>query len=195
MGELPNIRHERFCQALVRGESANRAYQTAGYKGSTANAARLKATEAIRRRIAELSAEAARAHEISIESICRELDQAVAVAKSKGQANPLVSAASLRAKLGGLLVDKTEVEINSNRNEFAELSDFPAVAKTLATGQLNDLTNARWLPIDDSDRDYLASLWLDHFTQVRKFLDSVEARPLLKEGMTLLTERDIKPTK
>jgi hypothetical protein len=107
MAELPNIRHERFCQAIARGASASAAYVEAGYKGSTANAARLRATAAIRQRIAELSAEAAKAHEITIEGICRELNEAVAVAKAKGQANPLVSAAGLRAKLGGLLIDKS----------------------------------------------------------------------------------------
>jgi hypothetical protein len=195
MGELPNIRHERFCQALVRGESANRAYQTAGYKGgSTANAARLKATEAIKRRIAELSAEAAKAHEISIASVCKELDEAIALAKTKGQPNALVSAATLRSRLGGLLIDKAEVEVNGgNRNEWAELSDFPAAARAFAASQLNDLVNARWLPIDESDHAYLAEMWLEHFARVKEFLLSVEARPLIKEGMRLLTERDVRP--
>jgi hypothetical protein len=73
------------------------------------------------------------------------LDEAVATARSKGHATAMINAATLRSRLGGLLVDKAEVTVNGDRNEFAELSDFPAVAKTLAAGQLNDLVNARWL--------------------------------------------------
>src|SRR5262249_39100258 len=41
--------------------------------------------------------------------ICQELDEAVAVARTKGQAQAMVSAVSLRAKLAGLLTDRLEV--------------------------------------------------------------------------------------
>jgi hypothetical protein len=194
MAPLPNTKHELFCLAISRGASASAAYIEAGYRGNTANAARLRATAAIKQRIAELAEAAGRANEISIAGVLAELDAAIKLAKDRGMPNALINAANLRAKLGGLLIEKAEVTVN-NSNNYADCASFPEVARTLASDQLSDLVNARWLPIDESDHEYLAGLWLDHFTQVRKFLDSVEARPLLKSGMTLLTERDIKPTK
>jgi hypothetical protein len=44
-----------------------------------------------------------------VQSICKELDAAIGVAKQKGQAQAMVSAATLRAKLAGLMVEKVEV--------------------------------------------------------------------------------------
>jgi len=51
---LPNPRHEAFVQALLRGETATRAYVTAGYRLNDANAARLNGNERIRARLAHL---------------------------------------------------------------------------------------------------------------------------------------------
>src|SRR5436190_14492632 len=109
MAALENQRHELFALALSRGASASAAYVEAGYKGSTANAARLRATAAIRQRLAELAEAAGRANEISIASVLAELDSAIKLAKERGMPNALINAANLRAKLGGLLVDKAEV--------------------------------------------------------------------------------------
>jgi len=112
---LKNIRHERFCLALAEGMSQAGAYQHAGFKetaSARANAARLIAKDSIRNRLAYLQAQMARSTEITIESICAELDQAVEVAKANKQGNALVNAATLRAKLGGLLTPTTKVEVS-----------------------------------------------------------------------------------
>ena len=50
---------------------------------------------------------------ITIETLCAELDEANAVAKANGQAGAMVSATTLRAKLGGLLRDKVEISAPS----------------------------------------------------------------------------------
>lgn len=112
---LRNIRHERFCLALAEGLDQTSAYLKAGYKqtaSATANAARLITKDNIKSRLAHLSALAARSSEITIASIVRELDEANAVAKANGQATALVSAATLKAKLAGLMRE-TKVEINN----------------------------------------------------------------------------------
>lgn len=57
----------------------------------------------------ELQEEAARRSEITIETICAELDTANAVAKERGQASAMVSASALRAKLAGLMVERVEI--------------------------------------------------------------------------------------
>jgi hypothetical protein len=52
--------------------------------------------------VAELQAQAAVTSKVTVESICLELDEANAVAKAKGRAAAMVSAAPLRAKACGL---------------------------------------------------------------------------------------------
>jgi hypothetical protein len=195
MAILSNPRHEKFAELLAAGKTAREAYVLCGYHDNRHNAARLKSTETVRQRVLELTRAAAAAHEISIASVCRELDEAIQLAKAKGQPNALINAATLRSRLGGLLVDKAEVTVNGNRNEFEDRRDFDEICKALADGQLDGLTNARWLPITAEDRAYLTSIFHEAFTEAQHFLDSVNRRPLSREGVALLTERDVKPTK
>jgi phage terminase small subunit len=51
---LKNQRHEIFCQEIVKGKTADEAYQNAGYARNDGNAARLKGKERISKRIAEI---------------------------------------------------------------------------------------------------------------------------------------------
>ena len=81
---------------------------------------RLRAKEDIAARVSELQGVAARSTEITIESICRELDEANAVAKERGQASAMVSASALRAKLAGLMVERVEV---GGPDDFANLDE------------------------------------------------------------------------
>jgi hypothetical protein len=193
MAILPNPRHEKFAELLAQGKTAREAYVLCGYHDNRHNAARLKSSETVRRRVLELSEAAAAAHEITIAGVLKELDDAITLAKERGMPNALINAAQLRSRLGGLLIDKAEIQVSNGGNEFPDCREFSEVSRTLANNQLSDLTNSRWLPIDESDRTYLAGLWFDHLTQVQSFLNSVERRPLLKEGMQLLTEADVKP--
>ena len=57
MPELPSQRQERFCQHAAAGMTNDAAYTSAGYKPNRGNAARLKAKERIRNRIAEIQGE------------------------------------------------------------------------------------------------------------------------------------------
>jgi hypothetical protein len=106
---LQNQRHELFAQELAKSKSAHEAYTLAGFKESRKNASRLKAKEDVAVRVAELQAVTARSAEITIKSICAELDQANQVAMERGQAAAMVSASALRAKLAGLLTDRIEI--------------------------------------------------------------------------------------
>ena len=65
---LKNPRHERFCQALAKGETADQAYVTAGYKENRGNAARLKAKQNVLNRVAEILEKAAVRTEITVQS-------------------------------------------------------------------------------------------------------------------------------
>jgi len=65
MAALANSKHERFCQALAKGETADAAYVTAGYDADRGNAIRLKGKPHIQARVAELNERAATRAEIS----------------------------------------------------------------------------------------------------------------------------------
>ena len=58
MPALTNQRWERYAQALVSGKSTEEAYRIAGYAPNRGNATRLKANEAIKKRVAELQGKA-----------------------------------------------------------------------------------------------------------------------------------------
>jgi hypothetical protein len=106
---LENTRHEKFAQELAAGKSATESYVLAGFKPSRKNTSRLRAREDVSARINELQGLAARSAVITVATICAELDDAIVVAKAKGQAQAMVSASALRAKLAGLGVERVEV--------------------------------------------------------------------------------------
>ena len=72
-GTLSNARHEAFAQALASGMTADAAYQAAGYRHSRGNAARLKANESIRKRVAAITARAAMRAEVGKADVMRHL--------------------------------------------------------------------------------------------------------------------------
>src|SRR6516164_10007102 len=109
MPVLANQRHEKFAQLLAEGKSASESYVLAGYRDNRHNAARLKSFEPVRQRVLEIQQAGATRAEISLEGILRELDEAISIAKQKGQPNALINAAQLRSRLGGLLTEKIEV--------------------------------------------------------------------------------------
>lgn len=81
MPVLKDTRHERFAQALAKGMTADEAYVSAGYKRNRGNAARLKASESIRARVAELTNKASEKASLSkawiIERLMQNVDQAL----------------------------------------------------------------------------------------------------------------------
>lgn len=60
MTALKNQRWEAFAVGLAKGLTGDQAYQDAGYQENRGNAARLKANESVRARVAELSQDIAR---------------------------------------------------------------------------------------------------------------------------------------
>lgn len=70
---LPNPRHEKFAQARAIGKSVEDAYEIAGYRRSSSNAARLNGDERVAARIKEIQAEGAEAAAIDITRTLQEL--------------------------------------------------------------------------------------------------------------------------
>jgi hypothetical protein len=144
MGPLENQRHELFCQAIAKGETTSKAYQIAGFRASRSNAARLRADERVQLRVQELQQASADGCQITVQSICEELDQAIAIAKSKNQAQPLVNAAALRAKLAGLGIERQAIEVAHSDSRHDDPSPeviLMRMAEVLSAGLVRQIAN------------------------------------------------------
>lgn len=117
MPALSNSRHERFAQALAKGNSQADAYLEAGYKASRSAAARLAADVNICERVAEIAERVAIRTEVTAAEITDRLLAIARKAEGKDEAAMLqVARASLMdaAKLNGLVVDKSEASLNAD---------------------------------------------------------------------------------
>ena len=127
MPALSNPKHERFAQALAKGETATAAYVIAGYEDNEGNAGRLNRNEQVQARVAEILERAAMRAEITVAGISERLlmiaDKGEKLAEASGLS---VARASLMdvAKLNGLVVDRKELAgRNGGPIEYANLSE------------------------------------------------------------------------
>ena len=109
-------KQEAFAMAYVESGNASKAYKTAyNVNENTSDntisveASKLKNTPKITLRILELQEFAQERHSITIDSLTKELEQARKTAQEAGQASPMVAATMGKAKLHGLLTEKTEL--------------------------------------------------------------------------------------
>jgi phage terminase small subunit len=109
MTALANAKHERFAQELAKGKTADEAYVIAGYKENRGNAATLKAKQNILDRILELQSRAADKAVVTIQDIAIQLDEDRTFARSVNSASAAVAATLGKAKVLGLVVDKSEL--------------------------------------------------------------------------------------
>jgi phage terminase small subunit len=108
-----NYRQEAFCRHLAEGLPQSRAYIEAGY-ASRGNAAEASASQLLRNpkvaaRLTSLQAKAAIRSEITVDSLVAELDDLLRLAIECENPSAGVSAIMGKAKLLGLVVDKSEV--------------------------------------------------------------------------------------
>ncbi|UXT27223.1 hypothetical protein [Agrobacterium tumefaciens] len=109
MPVLKNARHETFAQGLAKGQTADEAYQKAGFKPNRGNAATLKANQSILDRVSEIQGKAAAKAGVSIQSLTDELEQARGIAIAEKQSSAAVAATMGKAKLHGLGVEHKRV--------------------------------------------------------------------------------------
>jgi len=110
---LENPRWERFAQELAKGKTATEAYVLAGYKPNDGNAATLKGNQRILDRVARLQQVASQRVEVTVASLIQEAGEIQAAAMQEKQLSAATAALTVKAKLAGLWVDKSE---NTNRN-------------------------------------------------------------------------------
>jgi|TARA_R110000868_G_scaffold297564_1_gene557912 hypothetical protein len=114
------LKQQNFCMAYVENQgNASEAYRQTYNAGKMQNhVIKVKASELIRDgaggnvavTIKELQNENRKRHAVTVESLTNELEEARALAKTEGQAAAMVAASNGKAKLHGLLIDKTEVK-------------------------------------------------------------------------------------
>lgn len=141
MGVLKNPKHEAFCQARVLGRTQLQAYEDAGYsKPSDAVASRLSRNVKIAARIKELQHNVVEKFEITVEDITRKLDETYLCAKKWKVPSAMVAALHVKAKLGGLLVERAQVQVSHSYSSMTleelrfELAALNAEARSLKPG-------------------------------------------------------------
>ena len=108
MPVLKHARHERFAQEIAKGTAQGIAYQIAGYKHHDSNASALAKHPDVIERISEIITLGARRAEVTVESICREFEEARCLAAQFKQPSSMVAATMGKAKVAGLLEDITK---------------------------------------------------------------------------------------
>lgn len=111
MPVLSNAKHERFAQEIAKGKSASESYVLAGYKAHDGNASTLRGNQKVEGRVAELLERAAIKVELTVADIVEELEQArkIALSAATPQSGAAVAASMGKAKVLGLITDKSEV--------------------------------------------------------------------------------------
>ena len=115
------IKQEKFCMVYVETGNASEAYRQA-YNAKNmkeasinVNASKLLADAKVALRIKELKSGHAKRHELTIDDLVDELEEArqAALLAESPQSSAAVSATMGKAKLLGLVVDKSDVKISS----------------------------------------------------------------------------------
>lgn len=138
MPVLENAQHEAFARALAQGMSPTLAYERAGYKRNTGNAARLKADDGVKKRVRELQEQAAADLVVTVDTVTAELEEVRRGAMEDASWTAAVRAIEIKAKLHGVLVDrvKSETTIKDERDiSDAELAAIAAAGSPRAAGE------------------------------------------------------------
>lgn len=108
MPALKNQKWEMFAQGLVEGKSADKAYQDAGYKANRGNCIRLKANESIVARVQELQISHVQRHNVTVDSLTNELEDARLSAMDGSRESAAISATMGKAKIHGIGAERHE---------------------------------------------------------------------------------------
>ena len=126
MGLTP--RQEKFCQVYMETGDASEAYRqsysTENMKPQTVNrnAHAQLSNNKISARVDQLKQRHMARHDVTIDSLVSELEQARQLAIDTGKAAAMVQASMGKAKLLGLVVEKQEHDIKSVPNVVVELN-------------------------------------------------------------------------
>lgn len=169
MPPLENPRHEIFAQELVKAKAQGRtqaqAYQAAGY-ASTGDSARAAASRmicdrknGIQDRVIELlgrgAAQAEKRVQVNVNEIFEGLDRNIKLAERAKQHSAVNGAYALKAQLGGLVINRTEV---ASAGGFEGLTSVEDVINKVREESGQDAADAVILAISDDRHEKLVIL-------------------------------------
>jgi phage terminase small subunit len=171
MPPLKNNRHELFCLALAEGQSANQAYERAGYTPNDSNCIRLRQHPKVQARLNELQAEAAKKSEVTVQSLLAELEDARAKASSLDQLNAAVRAIEAKARVSGLLVQKIEQRVTIE-DQYESAATADELCRMFALNFADDVI------LTDPELNQLADMLKDATRRMKEFVASCRAKPV-----------------
>lgn len=119
MPVIANIRYERLAQNLASGLPQHEAFTKAGFKmkpsANRSDASKAANKPEVKARVAELLERQAKRLDVSIDTLCAELDVMYKLSLATKQPSAGVGAVMGKAKLLGLIVEKAEVDATVRR--------------------------------------------------------------------------------
>jgi len=123
------LKQEQFCQSYIEtgnaSEAYRRAYNAENMKPETINvkASELLSSGKIAVRVDYLQEQHRKRHDVTVDSLTVELDDAITLAKKTKNPSAVVSAIGLKSKLHGLLIEKRQLETIGRTGDVNKLSD------------------------------------------------------------------------
>ena len=132
MSELKNVKHEKFCQFYVETGNASEAYRRA-FPDNTmkdnslhVEASRLLNSPMVSLRVSELRGEHKERHNMTVDDLIKELEEARQAGLEFESASAMVAATMGKAKLLGL--DKQLIDLTTNGESINKPSIISLVA-------------------------------------------------------------------
>lgn len=136
-------KQEAFALAYVETGNASEAYRRAYEAGAMkAEAVHVKASELLSNgkvsvRVKELQAKAVERHEVTVDDILRELEEArtYAMTGERPQASAMVAATMGKAKVMGLIQDKVDAKLSGSVTHLYDPAQAERMAEMLLKGR------------------------------------------------------------
>ncbi len=127
-GEL-TLKQEQFCQSYIEtgnaSEAYRRAYNAENMKAETINvkASELLSNGKVAVRVDYLQEQHRKRHNVTVDTLTVELDEALKLANDTKNPSAAVSAIVAKAKLHGLLIEKRQIEAIGRPRDAKRLTD------------------------------------------------------------------------
>lgn len=125
MPALRNAKQEKFAKGLALGLSQVEAYKRAGFKPDDGHAARLAGKGSVAERVAELQEAMARRHQVTQDTLIKELETAQSLAIKEKNPSAHVQATAVKARITGHWAAERK-------------NDRPALLEDVPDGQLDE---------------------------------------------------------
>jgi hypothetical protein len=172
-GPLPNVKQEKFVQALFEGHSATESYTLAGYRPHQGNSSRLRWFDMVQTRLTELQSEAAKASEVTVQSLLNELEEARTKATNLDQLSAAVRATEVKARVSGLMVSRVEQKIDLNIESYEAANSVDAAALLFAKHFADDVL------LSDAEHAQLAEMVKEACQRMSDFVKACRVKPMI----------------